>query len=137
MSLNVDKPHNVWYNNSVKEKEQRRNVMKNLERVIAEYKGKEFKVTNDKLNQVERNEFKSAIVDALASDLAEAGLDVGRVDGGVAFLVENDKLGAVTIVVDGVVKGLDYDFDFEMEDFAKAQAEKAERLAKRKAKAKA
>lgn len=111
--------------------------MKNLANVIASYKDKNFNVVNDKINQLERNALKADIVKALSEDLIEAGLSVARVDGGIAFLVENDHVGAVSIVIDGVVKSLDYDFEFEAEDFANVQAEKAEALAKRKAKAKA
>lgn len=131
-----DKTQNVWYNIGVKEKNKGEIEMKNLEQFLTDYKTKTFKVANDKINQVERNAFKSGLVSALAEDLKSAGLTVGKVDGGIAFLVENDQLGSISVVVDGVVKGLDYDFDFEVQDYANLQAEKAENLAKRKAKAK-
>jgi hypothetical protein len=130
--LNVYKEQDVWYNNNIKRKGELK--MENLAKVLGSYASKKFKVTNGKINQLERNAFKSEFVSALAKDLESAGLTVGSVDKGFAVLVENDDLGSITIVLDGVVKGLDYDFDAEINAEAIRQAEKAEKAAKAKAK---
>jgi hypothetical protein len=108
--------------------------MENLIKVLSAYKGFKFKVANDKINQLERNAFKSAFINALMSDLNYAGFEVGLVDKGLAVLVDNDELGPLTVVLDGVVKGLDYDFDGEVKDAAIASAEKADKAAKALAK---
>lgn len=130
--LNVYKEQDVWYNNNIKRKGELK--MEKLAQVLASYAGKKFTVRNGKINQLERNAFKADFVNALAQDLESAGLVVGSVDKGFAVLVENDDLGSISIVLDGVVKGLDYDFDAEINAEAIRQAEKAEKAAKAKAK---
>jgi len=132
--IKVDYQQNVWYNNNVENKKEKKGELKmdNIAKVLGSYKNYKFKVSNGKINQLERNAFKSAIVDALAKDLESAGLVVGSVDKGFAVLVENDDLGSLSIVLDGVVKGLDYDFDAEIDAEAIRQAEKADKLAKAK-----
>lgn len=130
----VDLVDNIWYNNNVENKKEKGELnMENIAKVLGSYKTKSFKVSNGKINQLERNAFKSAFVNALAKDLEIAGLTVGSVDKGFAVLVENNELGSVSIVIDGVVKGLDYDFDFEVSEEAIRQADKAEKAEKAKA----
>ena len=129
----VDIEYNVWYNNNIKRKGEIL-VMEKLAQVLASYAGKKFTVRNGKINQLERNAFKSDFVNALAQDLESAGLTVGAVDKGFAILVDNDELGSIAVVLDGVVKGLDYDFDGEVNAEVARQAEKAEKAEKLKAK---
>ena len=132
--INVYKEQDVWYNNSINNKERKGELkMDNIAKVLGSYKNYKFKVSNGKINQLERNAFKSAFVNALAKDLETAGLVVGSVDKGFAVLVDNDELGSLSIVIDGVVKGLDYDFDAEINAEAIRQAEKADKVAKAKA----
>lgn len=133
----VEKSPQSWYNISIENKKNKGVVnLKNLQKVLADYKAKSFTIVNDKIKQTERNEFKASISAAIAADLADAGLQVGKVDKGYAFLVENDQLGAIAVSVDAVVKNdLNYDFDFEVAEQARKEAEIAERKAKRKAKA--
>ena len=131
----VYKQHDLWYNNNVENKKEKGELqMENMAKVLASYKGKNFKVSNGKINQLERNAFKSEFVNALALDLADAGLVVGNVEKGFAVLVDNDHLGSLSIVLDGVVKGLDYDFDYEVSEQALRESEKAEKASKAKAK---
>ena len=129
----VDSSQDIWYNNNIKRKGEIL-AMEKLAQVLASYAGKKFTVRNGKINQLERNAFKADFVSALAQDLESAGLTVGSVDKGFAVLVDNDELGSIAIVLDGVVKGLDYDFEDEVNAEALRQAEKAEKLAKLKAK---
>lgn len=132
--LNVYKEHDVWYNNNVENKKEKGELkMNNIAKVLGSYKNYKFKVSNGKINQLERNALKSAFVDALAKDLADAGLIVGSVEKGFAVLIDNDELGSLSIVLDGVVKGLDYDFDAEIEAETLRVAEKADKAAKAKA----
>ena len=132
--IKVDFKQNVWYNYSVENKKEKGGLdMENLIKVLSSYKGFKFKVSNDKINQLERNAFKSAFINALMLDLNYAGFEVGLVDKGLAVLVDNDELGPLTVVIDGVVKGLDYDFDGEVQDAMIAAAEKADKASKVKA----
>lgn len=133
--IKVDFKQNVWYNYSVENKKEKGGLdMENLIKVLSSYKGFKFKVANEKINQLERNAFKSAFINALMLDLNYAGFEVGLVDKGLAVLVDNDELGPLTVVIDGVVKGLDYDFDGEVQDAAIASAQKADKAAKALAK---
>jgi hypothetical protein len=130
----LDDLQNVWYNYSVENKKQKGELdMENLIKLLSSYKGFKFKVANEKINQLERNAFKSAFIKALMSDLSSAGLEVGLVDKGVAVLVDNDELGPIAVVLDSVVKGLEYDFDFEVSAEAIKMAEKADKASKVKA----
>jgi len=133
--IKVDFNENVWYNNSIENKKEKGELkMENIAKVLGSYKNYKFKVSNGKINQLERNALKSAFVNALAKDLETAGLIVGSVDKGFAVLLDNDELGSLSIVIDGVVKGLDYDFDAEVEAAMIASAEKADKAAKASAK---
>lgn len=130
----IDLQDNVWYNNNVENKREKGELnMENIAKVLASYKGKSFKVSNGKINQLERNAFKADFVNALALDLSNAGLVVGNVEKGFAVLIDNDQLGGLSIVLDGVVKGLDYDFDYEVDAEALRVAEKADKASKAKA----
>lgn len=130
----VDLDYNLWYNNNVENKKRKGEMqMENIAKVLESYKTKVFKITNGKINQLERNAFKSDFVNALAKDLEIAGLTVGSVDKGFAVLVDNDQVGSLSVVIDGVVKGLDYDFDFEVNEQAIKLQDKAEKQAKAKA----
>lgn len=130
----VDLEYNLWYNNNVENKKRKGEIqMENIAKVLESYKTKSFKIANGKINQLERNAFKSDFVNALAKDLEIAGLTVGSVDKGFAVLVDNDQVGSLSVVIDGVVKGLDYDFDFEVNEQAIKLQDKAEKKAKAKA----
>lgn len=130
----IDLQDNVWYNNNVENKKEKGELqMENIAKVLASYKGKNFKVSNGKINQLERNALKADFVNALALDLANAGLIVGSVEKGFAVLMDNDVLGSLSIVIDGVVKGLDYDFDYEVDAEAVRLADKADKADKAKA----
>jgi hypothetical protein len=133
--IKVDFKQNVWYNYSVENKKEKGGLdMENLIKVLSSYKGFKFKVANEKINQLERNAFKSAFINALMLDLNYAGFEVGLVDKGVAVLVDNDELGPIAVVLDSVVKGLEYDFDYEVSAEAVKMAEKADKASKVKAK---
>ena len=130
----VDLVDNIWYNNSVENKKEKGELnMENIAKVLGSYKTKSFKVSNGKINQLERNAFKADFVNALAKDVEDAGLTVGAVDKGCAVLGDNNELGSLSMVIDGVVKGLDYDFNFEVSEEAIRQADKAEKASKAKA----
>ena len=132
--IKVDFKQNVWYNYSVENKKEKGGLdMENLIKVLSSYKGFKFKVANEKINQLERNAFKSAFINALMLDLNYAGFEVGLVDKGVAVLVDNDELGPIAVVLDSVVKGLEYDFDYEVSAEAIKMAEKADKASKVKA----
>lgn len=91
--------------------------------------------TNEKgeMKQNVRNAFKADVMKAFAEFMAENGMDVLQVDGGVAVKFQNETEGCVTVVFDGTVKGFTFDADFENAEFVAKQAEKAEKAMKAQA----
>lgn len=85
--------------------------------------------TNEKgqLKQNVRNAFKAEAMKALADLFAENDLMVYITEEGLAVEFANDELGALTVVFDGTVKGLDYDAVTAGTEYAEKLAEKAEK----------
>lgn len=110
--------------------------MEKLQLVMNEIKGQEFKVSNGKLNQVERNATKASILEAIGLDLP-AGVLLGRCKEGLIVEVPNDNEGSITFILDIKIKPLEYDGMHVVESYEKDKAEKAERAAARKKDAKA
>ena len=82
------------------------------------------------MKQNVRNAFKADVMADMFQMFQDAGLEVYKVDGGVAVNFANDELGAVAVVFDGVVKGQAYDAEYEAEEYEKAVKEKAEKALK-------
>ena len=59
-----------------------------------------------------------------------AGVEVYKVADGVAVNFANDELGAIAVVFNGVVKGLEYDAQDEAEIYENVLKEKAEKALK-------
>ena len=110
--------------------------MENLQLVMSQIKEQEFKVSNGKLNQVERNNAKAELLEAIGLDLPGAVL-LGKCKEGLVVEVPNDNEGAITFVLDIKIKGLDWDGASIIADYERDQAEKAERAEQRKRDAKA
>ena len=88
---------------------------------------------NGDLKQNVRNAFKADVMKALKELLADAGVQVSQVKEGLAVEFENDELGSVVVVFDGVVKGREYDVLDAVEDFENHLKEKAEKALKAEA----
>ena len=85
------------------------------------------------LKQNVRNAFKADVMQALKDLLADAGVQVSQVKEGLAVEFENDELGSLVVVFDGVVKGKDFDVLDAVEDFENHLKEKAEKALKAEA----
>ncbi|MFW6046976.1 MAG: hypothetical protein ACOCP4_04235 [Candidatus Woesearchaeota archaeon] len=105
--------------------------MENFKRVIDQIRTKSITVKGDKMKQTERNEIKAMIVEAIAQDIAETGVQVMQVERGHAVVIPHEVEGAVVTVFDSVVKQFDYDPYFEHEEYEKTQEAKRERARKR------
>lgn len=91
-----------------------------------------LKSSNEKINQVQRNEVKATLTEALQGDLIASGLQVVKTKEGLVMVLSNDELGEFYAVLDLTIKNLDYDLDGAVAEYEDAVAEK---LAKAKAKA--
>lgn len=118
--------------------------MENLKRVAEQIKTMKLTLNGVKLKQTERNDLKAKLVDAIAEDIAEAGLEVLEVAQGKAIVLENDQEGNVVTVFDSVIKNFDYDaydeaeaYRVEREEKAKKARERAEKTARKRAERKA
>jgi len=108
--------------------------MKNLQSVIAAIKEKVFKMSGDKINQTERNAFKSEVLSSILSDLASVG-SVSRTADGIVLEVENDELGVMYLEFDVKVKDTSFDLNEAVADYEgkiAAANERVQAAAKRK-----
>ena len=116
--------------------------MKNLQNVIATLENATLKLSGEKLNQTQRNDFKAQLNKALVLDLKELGVDTHETKEGIVVLVEN-SISNVYINFDTTIKNLDFDLDGAKQEFSEAielrnqrqkdLVEKREKLAKEKA----
>jgi hypothetical protein len=110
-------------------------TMKNLSSFVAAIKSKVFKMSGDKINQTERNATKSAVLEAISTDLFAAGLTAVRTSEGIVLEVQNDELGSVFFELDIKVKSSDFDIEEAVADYQgklTAAAERVQAAAKRK-----
>lgn len=107
--------------------------MKNLQNVLATLENATLKLSGEKLNQTQRNEFKAMLTNALVLDLQEVGIDTHKTSDGVIVRVENDTTN-IYINFETTIKNLDFDLDGAKQEFADLQNAKVERetLAKQK-----
>lgn len=97
--------------------------------------------SNDKINQNKRNAMKRGFVEALYCDVKEAlkeleSVQVYRTSDGIALSIDNERVGMIPIVLDGMIKNLDYNAADEEDAYVEAQraaAIKAEEAAALKA----
>jgi hypothetical protein len=109
--------------------------MKNIQSIVAAIKGKVFKLSGEKINQVERNSFKNEILGALVNDLQGIG-GIYRTNDGVILEVSNDELGVIHLEFDVKVKNTDFDVTSASDEYQQtitARVERVQEAAKRKA----
>jgi hypothetical protein len=116
--------------------------MKNLQNVIATLENATLKLSGEKLNQTQRNEYKAQLNKALMLDLNELGVDTHETKEGIVVLVENSATN-IYINFDTTIKNLDFDLDGAKQEYTEALelrnqrekllVEKREKLAKEKA----
>ena len=107
--------------------------MKNLQMVLATLETATLKLSGEKLNQTQRNEFKAKLQSALLSDLTELGIDATLTSDGIVLMVEN-SVSNIYIGFETTIKNLDFDLDGAKQELLEAQDAKLERetLAKEK-----
>lgn len=107
--------------------------MKNLQSVLATLENATLKLSGEKLNQTQRNEFKASLMNALVLDLQELGVDTHKTSEGAIVRIENDTTN-IYINFETTIKNLDFDLDGAKQEYAELQNAKVERetLAKQK-----
>jgi len=107
--------------------------MKNLLNVLATLETATLKLSGEKLNQTQRNEFKASLMNALVLDLQELGVDTHKTSEGAIVRIENDTTN-IYINFETTIKNLDFDLDGAKQEYAELQNAKVERetLAKQK-----
>lgn len=103
--------------------------MENLNKLLDLINEREYKVSNGKLNQVERNSTKAEILAALLQDLNH--IAVGKCKEGIVLELPNEQEGAISVILDVKIKPLDYDGMHIVESYTHDQKEKAEAKAQR------
>ena len=107
--------------------------MKNLQNVLATLENATLKLSGEKLNQTQRNEFKANLMSALLSDLTELGIDATLTNDGIVLMVEN-SVSNIYIGLETTIKNLDFDLQGSKDEYLEKQNAKVERetLAKQK-----
>ena len=107
--------------------------MKNLQSVLATLENATLKLSGEKLNQTQRNEFKATLQSALLSDLIGLGLQATLTSEGIVIMIENSATN-LFINLDTTIKNLDFDLDGAKQEYLEKQNLKVERetLAKQK-----
>ena len=107
-----------------------------MEKFITNVAEMDLKVSNEKINQVQRNALKADFINALVEMFAEKGLTLSRTNGGLVLKVEG-KEHDLHFEIDAVVKNLDYDLVANEDEYNEKIANRKEReLALQKAKEK-
>ena len=107
-----------------------------MEKFITNVAEMDLKVSNEKINQVQRNALKADFINALVEMFAEKGLTLSRTNGGLVLKVEG-KEHDLHFEIDAVVKNLDYDLVASQDEYANTLAQRKEReIARAKAKEK-
>lgn len=84
------------------------------------------------VKQTERNEIKSELLQAIATDLSQLlGVEMLKVDKGFGFMLPNDNEGSVPMVIDLTVKSMDFDVVAENEAVVAKDKEKLQALLER------
>lgn len=107
--------------------------MENLSKVLATLENATLKLSGEKLNQVQRNAFKSDLLNALKTDLEALGLQTTLTSDGVVVMVEN-SVSNLYINLDATIKNLDFDLEGAKQEYDSKQEAKLEREALAKAK---
>jgi hypothetical protein len=107
--------------------------MKNLQNVLATLENATLKLSGEKLNQTQRNEFKANLQNALLSDLEALGLVATLTSDGVVLMIENSSSN-LYINLETTIKNLDFDLDGAKQEYQEKLDAKVERetLAKQK-----
>jgi hypothetical protein len=107
--------------------------MENLQNVLATLETATLKLSGEKLNQTQRNEFKANLQNALLSDLEALGLQATLTSDGVVLMIENSTSN-LYINLETTIKNLDFDLDGAKQEYQEKLEAKVERetLAKQK-----
>jgi hypothetical protein len=107
--------------------------MENLRNVLATLENATLKLSGEKLNQTQRNEFKANLQSALLSDLENLGLQATLTSDGVVLMIENDTSN-LYINLETTIKNLDFDLDGAKQEYQAKLDAKLERETLAKAK---
>ena len=102
-----------------------------MENFIKKVGEMDLKVTNEKINQVQRNAIKSEFIDALVGMFAEQGIELHKTTEGLVLKIEG-KEHDIHIALDPVVKNLDFDLVNSIDELSAkitARQERQEALA--------
>lgn len=98
-----------------------------MEKFITKVGEMELKVTNEKINQTQRNSLKGEFMSALVEMFAEKGMELYRTENGLVLKVEG-KEHDLHFEIDAVVKGLEFDLVASIDEYNAKIADRTERL---------
>lgn len=107
--------------------------MKHLQEVLQKIEVATIKLSGEKINQIQRNDFKAQIVNAIIQDLKDNGFDANLTKDGAIIHLENETT-SVYVGIDGTIKNLDYDLQGAVDEYNESVSARVERERLAKAK---
>jgi len=107
-----------------------------MEKFIAKVEEMTLKVSNEKINQTQRNALKAEFMTSLVEMFKEHNIELHRTSNGLVLKVEG-KEHDLHFEIDAVVKGLDFDLVASVDEYnalVEDRQERANELAQKKAK---
>jgi hypothetical protein len=107
-----------------------------MEKFITKVGEMSLKVTNEKINQTQRNSLKAEFMTSLVEMFSEKGIELHRTSNGLVLKIEG-KEHDIHFEIDAVVKNLDYDLIANVDEYkelVETRKEKQIELAKAKEK---
>lgn len=93
--------------------------------------GSEKRINQNDRNNMKR-EVKEAFMEIAIREIGDSStVAVFENEKGIAFRLDNERIGYITLTIDPMVKDLDYDADEEAEAFSEKQQAKAQKIAER------
>lgn len=93
--------------------------------------GSEKRINQNDRNNMKR-EVKEAFMEIAMREIGDSStVAVFENEKGIAFRLDNERIGYITLTIDPMVKDLDYDADEEAEAFSEKQQAKAQKVAER------
>ena len=107
-----------------------------MENFIKKVETMELKVSNEKINQTQRNNLKAEFINSLIEMFRDRGIELHRTKDGLILKVEGNEYD-IHFELDAVVKGLDFDLVASVDDYKtllETRNEREQALAKAKEK---
>jgi elongation factor P--beta-lysine ligase len=104
-----------------------------MKKLIDSIRERVFKTTGEKIQQTQRNNLKTEILQAIQEHMPQ-DIVIGRAKEGIILEFPNDELGAIAVVLDIKIKDLEFDVTVPIQELENSIKEKEEKEIQKKKK---